>query len=172
MPGPGGVLVQGLPPAPELGTGRTDVGAFPFPVPDGSRVLNTPGAVPDPAPEPGEQTPAPAPDERQQAAEGALGDENGAPYGTPDSPGTQIVSSEQYDKIVQDLRGGLGEPDRVITVPGKGTVEVWDLDGTGRSNITIRDFSRSGEEGRVAPETIDVNRVPGLPDLKRYHVEL
>jgi hypothetical protein len=65
-----------------------------------------------------------------------------------------------------------GRRSRGLPVPSKGTVEVWDLDGTGRSNITIRDFSRSGEEGRVAPETIDVNRVPGLPDLKRYHVEL
>ena len=175
VPGPGGGLVQGLLPAPDLGAGRTDGGVFPFPVPDGSRVLNSPdGPTPAPGAEtvPGEETPAPAPDERQQAAGGALGDGAGAPYGTPDSPGTQIVSREQYDKIVQDVRSGLGEPDRVITVPGKGTVEVWDLDDTGRSNITIRDFSRSGEEGRVAPETIDVNRVPGLPDLKRYHVEL
>jgi hypothetical protein len=137
----------------------------PAPAPDAGE------PAPAPAPDAGEPVPAPTPDERQEAAQGALGDASGAPYGRPDSPGTQIVSREEYDKIVQDVRGTLGEPDHVIDVPGKGTVQVWDLDGTGRSNVTIRDFSRSGEEGRVAPETIDIDRVPGLPDLRRYHVE-
>jgi hypothetical protein len=152
-------------PAPPV-TGTADGPGSLLPVPGGSIVFDTalppdPGIVPEP--------PAPTPEERRGTAQGAILGPDGQLPGVPGS-GRDVreVPREEFEEIEKGIREGLGEPDKVVPIAGKGTLEIWQISPTER--IVYRDFSTSGAQGQGAHETIDVHDVKGLDGVRRIHI--
>ncbi|WP_133742514.1 polymorphic toxin-type HINT domain-containing protein [Actinorugispora endophytica] len=90
-------------------------------------------------------------------------DENGGLIGWENSRGVRVVTPQELQDVRARLREEYGDP-TVREVPGKGTVEVWEVEG---GKINYRNFSSSG--GSNDP-TIDFS---GFSDLgmKRLHSE-
>ncbi|MCG3042914.1 hypothetical protein L7D48_20435, partial [Streptomyces sp. S1A] len=95
---------------------------------------------------------------------GVVLDENGKPHGYEDSKGVQMVTPREIDEISASIRKTLGAPDSLKQVPGKGTVEVWELE---QGNVNYRNFSSSGGKGDI---TIDfTGDLKEDLKFKRYH---
>jgi hypothetical protein len=104
-------------------------------------------------------------EERIAAVRDIVTDENGSMRGTPGkSKGVKVVDQPELDKMVDYTRTKLGQPDKVTQTP-KGTVETWTISDDPRASVTFRTYSGSGGD------TLDINRVEGLSDVKRYHIE-
>ncbi|MFJ9041111.1 ALF repeat-containing protein [Streptomyces sp. NPDC102406] len=90
----------------------------------------------------------------------------GKPLGYQDSPGVQIITPDELKGVAQSIRTKLGPPDQLTEVPGKGTVEVWKMDG---GNVNYRNFSSSGGAGDA---TIDFTKQLAQElGFKRYHAK-
>ena len=113
--------------------------------------------------------PDPAEEARREVARRAILGEGGVPPGVPGT-GRDVreVPRGEFENIDKDLREGLGDPDRGIQVPGKGTVEIWRL--ASGENVTYRSFSTSGAKGLSEPETIDIGSVPGFDGVQKIHI--
>jgi hypothetical protein len=75
-----------------------------------------------------------------------------------------MVTPGEIDDINASIRKTLGAPDSLKQVPGKGTVEVWELE---QGNVNYRNFSSSGGKGGM---TIDfTGDLKGELGFKRYH---
>ena len=103
------------------------------------------------------------PVDRANAVRDAISGEDGNIPGVEDSKGVRMVSQQDLDGIVDNVRSKLGEPDKVIETP-KGKIETWQISGDPPSTVTYRTFSKSGGP------TIDINKVDGLDEVKRFHV--
>jgi hypothetical protein len=103
------------------------------------------------------------PVDRAKDVQDAIFDKDGNIPGTEDSKGVRMVSQEELDGILGNLRSKLGEPDHVIDTP-KGRIETWDISSDPPSTVTYRTFSKSGGP------TIDINKVDGVDTVKRFHV--
>ncbi|WP_020661158.1 WXG100 family type VII secretion target [Amycolatopsis benzoatilytica] len=104
-------------------------------------------------------------EERIAAVHDIVTDDNGSIRGTQGkSRGVKVVDTVELGKMVDDARARLGPPDKVAHTP-KGTVETWRISDDPRASVTYRTYSGSGGD------TLDINRVEGLNNVKRYHIE-
>jgi hypothetical protein len=104
-----------------------------------------------------------APVDRAKAVHDAISGKDGNIPGVEDSKGVRMVSQQDLDGLLDNVRSKLGEPDKVIDTP-KGKIETWQISGDPPSTVTYRTFSKSGGP------TIDINKVDGLDTVKRFHV--
>jgi hypothetical protein len=105
-----------------------------------------------------------APVDRAKTVQDAISGKDGNVPGVEDSKGVRMVSQQDLDGILDNVRSKLGEPDLVINAP-KGKIETWQISGDPPSTVTYRTFSKSGGP------TIDINKVDGLDTVKRFHVK-
>lgn len=104
-------------------------------------------------------------EERTAAVRDIVTDDNGSIRGDRGkNRGVKVVNQSELAKMMDTARARLGPPDKVAHTP-KGTVETWTISDDPRASVTFRTYSGSGGD------TLDINRVEGLNNVKRYHVE-
>ncbi|MFF0147286.1 hypothetical protein [Amycolatopsis sulphurea] len=104
-------------------------------------------------------------EERIAAVHDIVTEDNGSIRGSAGkSRGVKVVDTDELGKMVDDARSRLGPPDKLAHTP-KGTVETWTISDDPRASVTYRTYSGSGGD------TLDINRVEGLNNVKRYHIE-
>ena len=104
-------------------------------------------------------------EERTVAVRDIVTDDNGSIRGDPGkNRGVKVVNQSELAKMMDTARARLGPPDKVAHTP-KGTVETWTISDDPRASVTFRTYSGTGGD------TLDINRVEGLNNVKRYHVE-
>jgi filamentous hemagglutinin len=136
VPAPGGGVVLGTPAAPDLGTGQTDRGMFPFHVPDGSRLLSTDGAD-----GPAEPSGTGAPDGPPTVHEGQQGKH--VPGHQNFDPTRSTLTADPNELIG---RAGSGEQVGAVPVGQAGSKERIDF---GEEIGLYRD-----KDGNTAPTTV------------------
>lgn len=91
---------------------------------------------------------------------------DGKPMGVPGAPGVQMITPGELEDAASTIRRDFGPPDEVKIVPGKGSIDVWNLEG---GNVNYRNFSGSGGS---MDYTIDfTGELKEILGFKRYHAK-
>lgn len=90
----------------------------------------------------------------------------GKPLGVEGAAGVQMITPAELENGASTIRRDLGPPDEVKVIPGKGSIDVWKLEG---GNVNYRNFSGSGGS---MDYTIDfTGELKEILGFKRYHAK-